>query len=124
MVFVILISIVFIAELIIAFSIIINLVKLDKNINEAAVFIDDFNPRLKEVLELMSKISDQVAELVPIWVENLKKERDKIILNQTKSLISGILFWGINIKVINRLRKTKIIKALWKGLTLVQNVLY
>ena len=124
MVFVILISIVFIAELIIAFSIIINLVKLDKNINEAAVFIDDFNPRLKEVLELMSKISDQVAELVPIWVENLKKERDKIILNQTKSLISGILFWSINIKVINRLRKTKIIKALWKGLTLVQNVLY
>ena len=124
MVFVILISIVFIAELIIAFSIIINLVKLDKNINEATVFIDDFNPKLKEVLELMSKISAQVAELVPIWVENLKKERDKIILNQTKSLISGILFWSINIKVINRLRKTKIIKALWKGLTLVQNVLY
>lgn len=124
MVFVILISIVFIAELIIAFSIIINLVKLDKNINEATVFIDDFNPRLKEVLELMSKISVQVAELIPIWVENLKKERDKIILNQTKSLISGILFWSINIKVINRLRKTKIIKALWKGLTLVQNVLY
>ena len=124
MVFVILISIVFIAELIIAFSIIINLVKLDKNINEATVFIDNFNPKLKEVLELMSKISAQVAELVPIWVENLKKERDKIILNQTKSLISGILFWSINIKVINRLRKTKIIKALWKGLTLVQNVLY
>ena len=124
MVFVILISIVFIAELIIAFSIIINLVKLDKNINEATVFIDNFNPKLKEVLELMSKISAQVAELVPIWVDNLKKERDKIILNQTKSLISGILFWSINIKVINRLRKTKIIKALWKGLTLVQNVLY
>ena len=123
MVFVILISIVFIAELIIAFTVVSNLVKLDKRINESILFLEEAKPKLKELLEIVKKISEQLLELIPVWIENLKQQRDKIILNQTRSLISGILFWSINIKVINRLRKTKLAKVAWKGLTLLQNVI-
>ena len=123
MVFVILISIVFVAELIIACTVIINLIKLDRQINEAAEFLEEANPKLRELLDIVKEISGQVLELIPIWIENLKKERDKIILSQVKSLISTIIFWSINIKVINRLRKTKLVKVAWKGLTLLQNVI-
>ena len=123
MVFVILISIVFVAELIIAGTVIINLIKLDRQINEAAEFLEEANPKLRGLLEIVKEISGQVLELIPIWIENLKKERDKIILSQVKSLISTIIFWSINIKVINRLRKAKLVKVAWKGLTLLQNVI-
>lgn len=124
MVFVILISIVFVAELIIAFSVITNLIKFDKRIKRAAQFLEEAEPRLKELLVVVQKISAQILELIPVWLATLRQERDKIILNQAKSLISTILFWSINIKIIKRLRKTKIVKAVWKGLTLVQNVIY
>ena len=123
MVFVILISIVFIAELIIAFTMVSNLVKLDKRINEAANFLEEAAPKIQDLLNITQKITEQVLELIPVWIENLKQQRDKIILNQTRSLISTILFWSINIKVINRLRKTKLAKVAWKGLTLLQNVI-
>ena len=88
MLFVILISIVFVAELIIACTVIINLIKLDRQINEAAEFLEEANPKLRELLDIVKEISGQVLELIPIWIENLKKERDKIILSQVKSLIS------------------------------------
>ncbi len=123
MVFVILISIVFVAELIIAFTIIFHLAKFDNQINQAILFLGNANPKIKELSVLIHKISEQISELVPIWVENLKKERDKIILKQTKSLMTAILFWCINIKVIRRITKTKIAKAAWKGLTLIGNML-
>ncbi len=123
MVFVILISIVFVAELIIAFSVITNLIKFDKRIKRAAQFLEEAEPRLKELLVVVQKISAQILELIPVWLATLRQERDKIILNQAKSLISTILFWSINIKVINRIRKSKLAKAVWQGLTLVQNVI-
>ena len=123
MVFVILISIVFVAELIIAFSVITNLIMFDKRIKRAAQFLEEAEPRLKELLVVVQKISAQILELIPVWLATLRQERDKIILNQAKSLISTILFWSINIKVINRIRKSKLAKAVWQGLTLVQNVI-
>lgn len=123
MVFVILISIVFVAELIIAFSVITNLIKFDKRIKRAVQFLEEAEPRLKELLVVVQKISAQILELIPVWLATLRQERDKIILNQAKSLISTILFWSINIKVINRIRKSKLAKAVWQGLTLVQNVI-
>ena len=123
MVFVILISIVFVAELIIAFSVITNLIKFDKRIKLSAQFLEEAEPRLKELLVVVQKISAQILELIPVWLATLRQERDKIILNQAKSLISTILFWSINIKVINRIRKSKLAKAVWQGLTLVQNVI-
>ena len=123
MLFIILISIVFVAELIIAGTVIINLIKLDKQIHAAIQFLEEANPKICGLLEIVQKISAQVLELIPIWIENLKQERNKIILNQTRRLISTIIFWSINIKVINRLRKTKLAKIAWKGLTLLQNVI-
>ena len=123
MVFKILISIVFIAELIIAFSIIFQLVKFDRAINKTIIYLEKTNPKINELLDLFHKISGQILELIPIWLENIKEKRDEIILMQAKSLMSTILFWCINIKVIKRIAKTRFAKAAWKGLTLIRNVI-
>ena len=117
------IFIVFIAELIITYEIIINLVKFDKIINSTNEFLNTKKSDITDIAQLCNKLSEQILELSSDWVENLKKSRDKIILNQVKSLITGILFWSINIKVIKQLRKSKFLKAIGKGLTLVRNVI-
>ena len=123
MLFKFLIFIVFIAELIITYEIIINLVKFDKIINSTNEFLNTKKSDIIDIAQLCNKLSEQILELSSDWVENLKKSRDKIILNQVKSLITGILFWSINIKVIKQLRKSKFLKAIGKGLTLVRNVI-
>ncbi len=123
MLFKFLIFIVFIAELIITYEIIINLVKFDKIINSTNEFLNTKKSDITDIAQLCNKLSEQILELSSDWVENLKKSRDKIILNQVKSLITGILFWSINIKVIKQLRKSKFLKAIGKGLTLVRNVI-
>ena len=123
MLFKFLIFIVFIAELIITYEIIINLVKFDKIINSTNEFLNTKKSDIIDIAQLCNKLSEQILELSSDWVENLKKSRDKIILNQVKSLITGILFWSINIKVIKQLRKFKFLKAIGKGLTLVRNVI-
>lgn len=123
MLFKFLIFIVFIAELIITYEIIINLVKFDKIINSTNEFLNTKKSDITDIAQLCNKLSEQILELSSDWVENLKKSRDKIILNQVKSLITGILFWSINIKVIKQLRKSKFLKAIGKGLTLVRNMI-
>ena len=73
MVFKILISIVFIAELIIAFSIIFQLVKFDRAINKTIIYLEKTNPKINELLDLFHKISGQILELIPIWLANVLK---------------------------------------------------
>ncbi len=123
MIFTFLITIVFIAELIITTAIITNLLKLDRTLNRANAYIEKINPEIRTILSLIEKISAQILELTPDWVEKFRQIRNKIILNQIKSLIAGFLFWSINIKVIKKLRKSKFIKAAWQGLSLIQNVI-
>ena len=123
MLFIFLITIVFIAELIITVAVITTLIKLDKKLKRADTFLEKAAPNIKAVCELIRGISEQIAELTPEWVEKFRETRDKIILKQLESLMAGILFWSINIKVIKRIRKSKFIKTAWKGLSLLQNVI-
>ena len=71
-------TIVFIAELIIAYTIISKLVQFDKMILETNAFVVEANPKIKEITRLVRKISDQIAELVPMYVEKLKELRNKM----------------------------------------------
>ena len=123
MLFKFLVFIVFIAELIITFAIIINLIKFDMIINRANLYLTKKHDGIISIAGLANKISAQLVELTDEWVENLKKERDKIILKQLESIMAGILFWSINIKAIKRIRKSKLAKAVWKGLSLAKNVI-
>lgn len=116
-------TIVFIAELIIAYTIISKLVQFDRMILETNAFVVEANPKIKEITRLVRKISDQIAELVPVYVEKLKDLRNKIMLKKLESLIALTLFWSINIKVLKKFRKSKILKTVVKGLSVLQNVI-
>lgn len=116
-------TIVFIAELIIAYTIISKLVQFDKMILETNAFVVEANPKIKEITRLVRKISDQIAELVPMYVEKLKELRNKIMLKKLESLIALTLFWSINIKVLKKIRKSKILKTVVKGLSVLQSVI-
>mgnify|MGYP004580582475 CR=1 FL=1 len=80
-------------------------------------------PKIQEIMELVHGISEQIRELTPIWVEKFREVRNMLVRKQLESLMSSILFWAINIKVIKRFKKSKLAKFAWKGLTLLQNML-
>ena len=115
-------AVVFVAEIIITVSILSKLIQLDKWILSTNDLITEANPKIKDVCELCHGISSQIAELAPVFVENLKELRNKIVLTKIKGLIALILFWSINIRVIKKFRKSKIIKAAIKGLSLLENM--
>lgn len=123
MIFTLFTAIVFIAEVIIAFTIIFHLIKLDKYFIEASEFIAAAKPKINDISGLAKGISEQMAELVPIWIDNLKDLRNKIILAKLESLMSAFLFWSINIKVMRKFKQSKFLKAAFKGLSLLQNVI-
>lgn len=123
MIFYIFISIVFLAELIIFAAIMVQLVKFDRFCLSSIKFLDEAKPKIKNIFELVHGISEQVYELVPIWVDNMKSKRDKILQKQLESILTGVLFWGINIKIFKKLRKNKMVRVALKGLTLIQSVI-
>lgn len=120
MVFTIFTFIVFISQLIIAFAIIIWLLKFDKSIREKSLFLEEAKPKIKEIAGLARGISEQLAELTPMWVENFRKVRNKILLAKFESILSALLFWRINIKLVRKIRKSKFLKAVFKGLSMFQ----
>ena len=115
--------IVFIAELIIALTVILSLLRFDIAINKTIELIEETRPKIKDVCELFRKISEQIYELTPIFIEQLIQKRDEIILTQLKSLMASLIFCGINIKIVKKIRKSKPVKILLKGLSLVQNMI-
>ena len=123
MIFIFFTAIVFIAELIIVFAILFNLIKFDIYINRTNKLLIEAKPKIQEIMELVHGISEQIRELTPIWVEKFREIRNMLVRKQLESLMSSILFWAINIKVIKRFKKSKLAKFAWKGLTLLQNML-
>lgn len=123
MIFIFFTVIVFIAEIIIVFAILFNLIKFDIYINRTNELLVEAKPKIQEIMELVHGISEQIKELTPIWVEKFREVRNMLVRKQLESLMSSILFWAINIKVIKRFKKSKLAKFAWKGLTLLQNML-
>ena len=123
MIFIFFTAIVFVAEIIIVFAILFNLIKFDIYINRTNKLLVEAKPKIQEIMELVHGISEQIKELTPIWVEKFREVRNMLVRKQLESLMSSILFWAINIKVIKRFKKSKLAKFAWKGLTLLQNML-
>ncbi len=120
MIFTILITIVFIAELIIGFALIMNLIKFDCRINKLNQDLLLIQPSLEEVCELVKAISFQIKEMAAEYRDEVLKRREEMSVRLISKLLAGILLWKINLKLIRKIRKSKITKTLAKGLTLLQ----
>lgn len=92
MLFLILISIVFIAEIIIASAIILNLFKTDKKITYTNEFLEEINPKIDELIKLGTKISSQLTEIAPMYVKKTKSWFADFVISQFKSILIGFLF--------------------------------
>ena len=99
MLFYFLISIVFIAELIITFAIILHLIKLDKVINKYNLFIEDARPLIKEMLQTTRQISEEYLKLTPKIVVKIKLFALNFVKDQLKSLVGALVFWLVKTEV-------------------------
>lgn len=111
MIFTFLISIVFIAELIIAVTILLNLRRLDKAVQNFNLTISYIKPSLKEVCVLTRKISAQLVEFAQGFI---KKQEDLILQNIARVLLGTLFF--------RRFKKSKVFKLIGKGLSLLEIV--
>lgn len=110
MVFYFLITIVFIAEIIITAFLLFNLLKWSKTLRAATAFLQKVNPKIKEIMEIGYKISEQIAELAPIYTEKVKMFSLKLLLDNLKGLLAGFLFFSLKKKKV----KVKRIKRLFR----------
>ena len=120
MIFTILITIVFIAELIIGFTLLVNLLKIDCKINKLNQDLLLIQPSLEEICRLIKAISFQIKEMADEYRDEILKKREEMSVRLLSKIFAGILLWKINIKLIRKIRKSKITKPLAKGLTLLQ----
>ena len=102
MVFYLLISIVFLAEVIITATVLINLIKLDKNITEWSDFIEDIKPQVSEIVKTYREISEKLAELAPKLIDKIKDFGLKLCAEQLKTVLAGITFWAVRKEVEKR----------------------
>ena len=123
MVYTILITIVFIAELIIMITIIQNLLRLDRVLSELNNSIMTAKPTIKDICELTRKISEQCEYLAKDFVYKTKKNSEDLLLRQISKTMISLLIVSFNFKIINKLRKSKITKTLIKGLSLLENMI-
>ena len=103
MVFNLLISIVFIAELIITAAILLQIRKLDKAVLLWNEFLSDIKPNLSEILETFRKISEQMIEAAPIFINVIKDFFAKLVVGQLKGILTGLTFWLVKKEVEKRI---------------------
>lgn len=122
MVFTILISIVFIAEIIIATAIISKLIGLDKKVLELDETLNLIKPSLREICNLVKGISEQVREFAYDFEKRVKRDAEDFAVKYLLKLFTAILLLGFNKKLINKFRRSKLVKMVGRGLSLLQIV--
>ena len=122
MVYTILISIVFIAEIIIAITIIKKLFEIDKKVIDLDNTISQAKPNITDISVLCRKISEQFIELTHKFVKDLKIGSEDFSLKILSKLLIALILLKINSKTINRFRKSGIGKILGRGLSLLENM--
>jgi len=122
MLFTFLISIVFIAEVIIAISAIISLVKLDKMVLELVETVKLAQPKIKDISGLVVAITEQWAEIAEDYVSKFKNKGEDVALRVLTKLLGAMLLWKINSKLIRKITKSRTFKIIGKGLSLLENM--
>ena len=114
--------IVFIAEIIIAITLIRVLLKLDKKVLDIDETIVKLRPGIKDVGSIIRKISAQYVEFSEDFVLKIIKKRDESIFNQLNKILVVVLLLKINSKFIRKVMRSKQFKLLSKGLSLLKYV--
>ena len=92
MIFYFLISIVFIAEVIIGLTVFMYLVKADKMILKYNDIVDETKPSIKSLMIIIRKISKQLVELAPMVANQIKTFFANLLIGQLKSLLGTLTF--------------------------------
>lgn len=95
MLYYVLISVVILAEFIIAAEVIGQLIKWNKIFKEANLFLDEVKPKIKDIAQICLKISEQLKELAPIWVDKFKITVFNMAVSNLKNMLIGIGIWAI-----------------------------
>lgn len=122
MIFKIFTAVVFIAELIIAYTVVTRLLAADKAILNAADTIEKVNPSVKEIGCLVKNISEQFVEFSDDFVEKVNDKKDDTVLKLLNKILIMVLLLKINSKFLNKLRRSRVIKQISRGLSLLQYV--
>ena len=115
MIFTFLISIVFVAELIIAIAILSTLKRWDKKVRNLNLTISYLKPSLSEVCVLAKKISAQFVEFSHDFVDKVKRQQEDFLLRHLARIVLGTFFF-------RKLKKSKALKLIGKGLSLLEIV--
>ena len=122
MVYTILISVVFIAELIIAITVLQNLVKLDKVVVSLDDTVIETKEGIRDICELMRKISEQWQILAQDFVDKTKKRSEDILLKQLSKILVGLLVLNLNFKFVRKIRNSKITKTFSRAWSLLESM--
>lgn len=120
MTFKILTMIVFMAELIIAYTLIKQLWIWDKELISLNETICAAKSGIKDISYLIKKISAQYVEFAYDFVEKIKKKRDDSIINNLNKIIITLILLRMNSKFLKRIIRSKQFKLLSKGLSLLR----
>lgn len=122
MVYTILISIVFVAELIITITIFQCLLRLDKKVLDLSKKLASERPTIKEISELIRKISTQWIILAQEFVDKTKRDSEDFLLRTLSKTLVTLLVFNLNFKFIKKLKNSKITKTLVKGYSFLESM--
>ena len=114
--------IVFIAEIIIAYTLITKLILLDKSILRINGTLSELNPGIRDVSVLIRKISAQYVEFAREFEEKIINKRNNSLINQLNKILIALLLMKLNVGFIKKIRKSKHFKILSKGLSMLKYV--
>ena len=122
MVYTILISIVFVAELIIAVTVVQNLLRLDKLVVELDETIAEAKKGIYDIACLSRKISEQFVTISKQFVDDTKRNGEDALFKSLSKILLSFILVKLNLKFINKMRKSKITKILVKGYSFIENM--
>ena len=122
MIFNIMTAVVFLAELIIAYTIIKKLLEIDKIVLKANEALTLINPGIKDIGCLIKKISAQCVEFSYDFVSKIRKKQEDSIISYLNKIIIAIILLKINSKFIRKIIRSKHFKMLTKGFSLLKYV--
>ena len=99
MIFYFLVSIVFIAEIVLTIFLLGILHKLDKNIIKYNALLNDLNPSIKDILNTYQDLSHELLKLAPIVTSKVKNIVKDIVVGQLKSIVGAFTFWLVKKEV-------------------------
>lgn len=122
MIYTILITVVFIAELIIAITIIKFLISLDNKIIKNDELLTQVAPSIKDISVLSRKITSQWVILSQDFVDKVKKDSEEKFLKLFSKFLVGLLVLNLNFKIVKKIKKSKITKSFVKGWSLLESM--